>query len=411
MYFKGRSTGTIYEAGPILDQAGEAAVYRTKGDATKLLKIFFTPPSQKSARKFELLTTFSKKISGAALPLEVLSNPSTNEVLGMVIPFFADAIPLNQLMTQSGRISSGVGPELFQAVRTAKIIAEAMSRLHLAGLVEGDVSDSNFMVRLDASKNPTFAYVIDCNSLQFSQRTKNGNEIYESGVATEAFTAPEIQHTDWSTSKRTVFSDSFGLAVIVWLLVFNRSHPFSVVTPPDEDAEPIGERIAKFQFPFSPRLPLPFGWSPPTLNPGLSVLPGEIKKYLFTCFTDADERNRPTASDWASALRRWEQRLNPSGTYLLLRAFNKEWAMRATEFLAPYRPAIQKIAVATGIILAAILLPNAASLFPERDSVPTNSALFDQPEKGNRPKIERNPNREIFPDELRSSFGLSPEED
>ena len=301
----GSSTGRLYRTGPLLARAGEGAVYRVSGDASILLKIFDVPPSARAVQKLELLTGYAPKPEFVALPLETVVDVATRAVVGFVQPFFRRTVPVTRAFDSPGRTRCGLPDHLGHQVTLCRLLAEAVARLHAADLVMGDVSDTNFLISRNWLGRVTAISVIDCNSLQVSRRTNRGHEVFASGVATEAYAAPEVQSTDWSVSPRTVFSDNFGLAVLCWLLLFNGSHPFAVASPRNVDVPPLGERIERRLFTYAPATPLPAGWTQLTLDPSLGVLPNDLRELFFRTFSADDPRDRPTADEWVRAFRTW----------------------------------------------------------------------------------------------------------
>ena len=258
----GSLTGRLYHAGPLLARAGEGAVYRVVGDTSILLKVFDVPPSARAIQKLDLLTQYSPRPAHTALPLETVLDVVNRGVVGFVQPFFDRSVSLSQARDTVSRKLHRLPEGIPHQIKLCRLLAEAMDRLHAADLVMGDVSDTNFLLGRNWLGRVWVVYVIDCNSLQLTVRTNRGHECFPSGVATEAFTAPEIQSTDWATSARTIFSDSFGLAVACWLVLFNGSHPFAVASPRNVDVPPLGERIERRVFPYAPATPLPPGSSP-----------------------------------------------------------------------------------------------------------------------------------------------------
>jgi len=248
-------------------------------------------------------------------------------------------------------------------------------------------------------------YAIDCNSFQVTRRTNRGNEFYPSGVATEAYAAPEVQPTDWSTSPRTIFSDSFGLAVACWLVLFNGSHPFAVASPPNVDVPPLGERIERRLFPFAPTSSLPPGWKPPPLDPPLAILPADVREMFFRTFSTADPRSRPSAEDWCRAFRSWERSLWPSIPLPKMSPWCAQHRNRLSTAIGTV-----KFWSGRGFVLLAIVL---LALFLPRDEAPTSidsKPVTDRPVPTPKqptpevPRTKRPLRRSVDPDLFPESF-------
>ena len=401
----GSDTGRIYHAGPLVARAGEGANYRVVGDASILLKIFDVLPSPRSVQKLELLTRYSPKPAHAAIPLETVVDAASREVVGFVQPFFDRAVPLTRALDSAGRRLLGLSNSLALRVKLCRLLSEAMARLHAADLVMGDVSDSNFLIQRTWFGKPTMIYVIDCNSLQLTIRTNRGTEFFPSGVATEAYTAPEVQPTDWSVSARTIFSDSFGLAVACWLLLFNGSHPFAVATPRNVDVPPLGERIEHRLFPYRPASPLPAGWSQLTLDPSLGILPNDLREMFFRTFSSDDCRDRPASLEWAQAFRNWEAKSMPRLPKNPMSVGHGPLSNRVANVLDGLKPWMGRGLVLVGILVMALFYPRFA---PTSKSNPENGSnqpapLLDQkspPGSQSKPPRPRYVDRDLFPEKL-----------
>lgn len=312
MYFVGIISGRVYTVGALLAQAGEASVYLVEGEPKLLLKVFEDEPTALMVRKLGILAAWPTPPAFTALPLESVCNPTTNSVVGFVQPFFRGAIPYSRVIDDHGRSENSLPGHLHFRVRQCRMLAEAFLRLHVANLSMGDVSDTNFLLGRDFLGRAHTIYVIDTNAFHFQVRTHAGNEVYVAGGGTEAYVAPEVQGTDWSKSHRSVFTDSFGFAVLAWRTLFNGSHPFAVSSPPSADIPPLGRRIQERLFPYQPAKPLPPGWKAANLSPSLSILPVPIREMLFRAFAADDPRDRPLAADWLIAFRAWESDAKPT---------------------------------------------------------------------------------------------------
>lgn len=350
MDYIGTTTGRAYHAGPLLARAGEGAVYRVDGDKSLLLKVLTRPLTPQAVEKLRTLAALRPAPAHTAVPVEVVADPATSAPVGFVQPYFDRAAPLTRALDAHGRGSLRLPDGLASRVKLCRLLAEAFARVHAAHLVVGDVSDGNFLLGTDWLGRVRVVYAIDCNSFQVAVRTARGNEFFPSGVATEEYAAPEVQPTDWSTSLRSVYSDSFGYAVLAWKLVFNGSHPFAVVTPRSVDVPPLGERIGKRQFPFRPGTPLPPSWTAPGLQPSLAVLPADVRELFFRSFSAADPRDRPTADDWLAAVRSWEWAVTPSLPLRVLGAWSGSVADRLATTLTASKPYLGRAAVLVALV-------------------------------------------------------------
>jgi DNA-binding helix-hairpin-helix protein with protein kinase domain len=395
----GLQSQRLYVTSRQLAAGGEGATYTVNGDPSLLLKIFDTPPPHSVVRKLALLAQWNPRPAGCALPIESVVEPGSNRVVGFVQPRFDKAVPLAAVLDDHGRRTHGFADDLATRVRILRLLAEAFVRVHEASLVIGDVSPGNFLLARDWLGRPSFVFAIDCNSFQVFLRTPHGNEFHPSGVATEEYAAPEVQPTDWSTSLRSVFSDSFGFGVIAWKMIFNGSHPNTVASHRNVDVPPIGERIERRICPYAPVTPLPPGWSAPPLTPSLDVLPTAVRDLFFTAFTASDPRDRPELVAWQRAIRNWERVLLPSLLLRLVASWHGGIALQCSKLLANASPWAGRLTILAGIVFLAVIGPGTAepprSDTGRQESGSIRRAWFSTP---TRPRVPRPIDRTLFPE-------------
>ena len=119
-------------------------------------------------------------------------------------------------------------------------IAEAFRWLHTIHVRIGDVNPSNILVNDNGS-----VMLIDCDSFQIPGPP--GHQPYPCVVGSPEYTAPEID--DFRRQFRSQDSDNFALAVLLYQLLGNGSHPYQGVDASAADAvSNIRERIKEHRF-------------------------------------------------------------------------------------------------------------------------------------------------------------------
>ena len=119
-------------------------------------------------------------------------------------------------------------------------IAEAFRWLHAIHVRIGDVNPSNILVSDDGS-----VMLIDCDSFQIPGPP--GHQPYPCVVGSPEYTAPEID--DFRRQFRSQDSDNFALAVLLYQLLGNGSHPYQGIDASSADAvSNIRERIKDHRF-------------------------------------------------------------------------------------------------------------------------------------------------------------------
>ena len=172
-------------------------------------------------------------------------------------------------------------------------IAEAFRWLHTIHVRIGDVNPSNILVSDDGS-----VMLIDCDSFQIPGPP--GHQPYPCVVGSPEYTAPEID--DFRRQFRSQDSDNFALAVLLYQLLGNGSHPYQGVDASAADAvSSIRERIKGHRFAHQPQGGL---WRPtPGQVRSWRAMPEAVRNAFRQAFSPgAPHIGRPTADAWASIL-------------------------------------------------------------------------------------------------------------
>ena len=103
-------------------------------------------------------------------------------------------------------------------VHAACNLARALAVLHAGGNVVGDINHGNVLV-----SSRGVIKLIDCDSFQIQA----GERRYLCEVGVPTHTPPELQGHNLRTVTRTPNHDAFGLAVVIFQLLFLGRHPFS----------------------------------------------------------------------------------------------------------------------------------------------------------------------------------------
>jgi DNA-binding helix-hairpin-helix protein with protein kinase domain/Tfp pilus assembly protein PilF len=103
-------------------------------------------------------------------------------------------------------------------IYVAANIARAVAAIHEHGLVIGDVNPKNILVTRKAT-----VYLLDVDSFQVSAEGKT----YRCEGGFPEYTPPELQGVAFRDVDRAQDHDCFGLAVVIFQLLFMGRHPFS----------------------------------------------------------------------------------------------------------------------------------------------------------------------------------------
>ena len=143
---------------------------------------------------------------------------------GYVMPLVEGMLPLVNFYVPKLRREKRPLFDYYYLVTAALNVATAMRALHERDYVIGDVNESNILV-----SDRALATVVDTDSFQVSDAATGA--IYRCLVGKPEFTPPELQvpGTNFARVNRAREHDSFGLAVMLFQLLMEGTHPFDGV--------------------------------------------------------------------------------------------------------------------------------------------------------------------------------------
>jgi len=297
------SKGSQFILGKKIGSGGEGDVFDIPSSHhTLVAKIYHKPLDTTKQEKLRLMVQDCnedlKTIS--AWPVDLLFIGHTGTVCGFLMQKIADCEPIHKVYGPSHRKQSFPNADWRFLVRTAKNLSAVFNVIHKYEYVVGDVNEGNILVTRKACVR-----FIDCDSFQV---TKKDTTYYcEVGVA--QFTPPEIQSSDNFRMKRTQNHDNFGLAVLIFHLLFMGRHPFSGVYQGPQDMT-LEKAIAQYRFAFGKNAHLK-SIVPPPDSVDLSIVPAELRGLFEQAFTEtgSEPDGRPSANDWWNALDFLEKRI------------------------------------------------------------------------------------------------------
>ena len=191
-------------------------------------------------------------------------------------------------------------------IRAARNCAVAFDVIHGCGHVIGDVNQGGILV----SKQATIK-LIDCDSFQ----VRHGGRLFPCDVGVPHFTPPELQGKSFKGLHRTEDHDRFGLAILVFHLLFMGRHPF-VGRFQGKGDMPIEQAIVEGRFAFSQNAAR-MQMMPPPFALRLRDASAEIAALFERAFRlRANGRpGRPAAAEWARGLDALEHSLSRCAEY------------------------------------------------------------------------------------------------
>jgi len=290
------SEGQSIQLGNCIGKGGEGSVYEVDGHPSLVAKVYHqTPLPEEQCCKLELMvarrTDQLSKI--AAWPESILRQASSNEPCGILMPKVNKARHLHELYGTTNRRMHFPEVRWHHLLLAARNLAAAFHTLHEAGIVIGDINQGNLMVN-----NQYGIRFIDCDSFQIT----DGEKIHFCPVGTPHFTPPELQSKNLGGVTRTLDHDLFGLANLIFHLIFVGRHPFAGRFRGEGDLL-IEEAIAERRFAFS-RDKNATMVDPPPYSLQLDDLPQGMAQLFETALRTGGLNGtpRPTTEEWVAQL-------------------------------------------------------------------------------------------------------------
>lgn len=287
------STGRPIVLRSELGRGGEGTVYEIDGDIKLAAKIYH--PEKASERREKLLSmvqaNWHAQASNVAFPIDALFD-SANQFAGFTMPRVGGHKPIERLYSPTSRKTDFPGANFAFLLRVGLNIARALANVNATGCVVGDINHSGVLVSNDATVT-----LIDCDSFQVSSNGK----LFHCKVGVSEFTPPELQGKRLDQIVRTSNHDSFGLAVLLFSLLFMGRHPFAGKYLGKGDM-PMETAIAQFRFAYSARKS-ETRMEPPPSVPLLADIPQALANAFEIAFGPPGVSvGRPKPSDWVALL-------------------------------------------------------------------------------------------------------------
>ena len=167
----------------------------------------------------------------------------------------------------------------------ARNLATAAAALHRHGVLIGDLNSRNVL----ATDRARIA-IIDADSFQTTD--PDTGRTFRCPVGTPEYTPPRLQGLDFAQVDRTAEDDDFALAVMLYQLLFQGSHPFAGTTTPDPNQASVAQRIADGLFAHAKG-------ASPTPHSALIWKDTPLKKPFTAAFSG---NTPPTALSWHAIL-------------------------------------------------------------------------------------------------------------
>lgn len=289
-----RANGSSIVLGNRIAKGGEGTVYAVSNDPTVVAKIYHAPLKPEKFEKLQAMSFLAKPelVAVAAWPVDMAYRSRGQEPVGVLMPYVQKHREIHQLYSPAQRKLHYPRADWSFLVHVARNCAAAFETVHAFGHVIGDVNQSGVLVADSATVR-----LIDCDSFQ----VRYNGRLFQCDVGVPQYTPPELSGKSFKEITRTEQHDCFGLALIIFHLLFMGRHPFSGRYAGREDM-PIERAIKEGRFAFSQKAKL-YGMMPPPYSLPLTALPSELANLFERAFAwPLITNGRPSAREWREAM-------------------------------------------------------------------------------------------------------------
>ena len=232
----------------------------------------------------------------AAWPTGTLHASPGGRLVGILLPKVTGHREVHQLYSPAQRKTHYPKADWAFLVHAAMNCAAAFETVHEHGHVIGDVNQSGLLV----SDSGTIR-LIDCDSFQ----VRGNGGLFHCVVGVPQYTPPELQGlSTFRSVERTRSHDGFGLALIVFHLLFMGRHPF-VGRYGGTGEMPIERAISEGRFAYS-RNASSVQMARPPHSLSLDACAAPVGRLVRGAFAkpNGSAQERPSAADWRLCWRR-----------------------------------------------------------------------------------------------------------
>jgi DNA-binding helix-hairpin-helix protein with protein kinase domain len=281
-----------------IGKGGEGEVFVAAGETNLAIKLYTV--RDKATREPKIVAMIraglAKKSPLTAFPIALVRRKN-GDFAGFTMRLVPEHKPLHDLYSPGSRKHNFPQADFRFLVRAAANIARAVASVHHAGCVIGDINHSSILI----SKKATVA-LIDADSFQIV----DGAQKFRCLVGVPEYTPPELQGLRLSEVVRTSNHDAFGLAIVIFQLIFMGRHPF-VGSVRRGEIPPLHEAIRDYRYVYSADHNV--GMDQPPGTPSVPRFSPEMAQSFDKAFLRSHSIQRPSAMDWVRTLDGFEKSL------------------------------------------------------------------------------------------------------
>ena len=305
------TNGATYKIAAELNNGGEGKVCYISSNPDLVCKVYKPTKLNSELRRkinfmLELHSEFTdKNLSSLAWPIDLARNEKGDFIGFVMKKVTGDSI---RKCYTANDFSVTYRQRIWIAINLCALVDSVHTSIKQ---VIGDFNPDNILV----DKNTGVVSLVDTDS--FHLKTKNGI-VFRCGVLQGQYLAPELQGVDLKTTYSETYTpetDRFSLAIHIFCLLMNGTHPFA------SRKAPISTSVGKnsVAFPAIESL-IKNGQSPhfsrkrddllpPIYCPDISILPVNLQRLFRRAFDEgySDPSVRPSAIEWYNELKAIER--------------------------------------------------------------------------------------------------------
>jgi hypothetical protein len=284
--------------GKAIGQGGEGEVFLVDGYSDLVVKRYrkVPLPAEQDAKLRHMVTLGCPELfQHTAWPSDLVLSGDGSQLVGIAMRLVDGMVPIVHAYSLKHRLKTFPWKDWGFLLQVARNTSAAFESIHSRGHVIGDINEGNILVGSNSR-----VLLLDCDSFQV---TANG-EIFGCRVGVASFTPPELQNCSFAGRRRTIQHDAFGLAVLLFHLLFVGRHPFGGRPTRQDVTGELSSNIEQCRFAYAPDA-ASRGLVQPPKSLSLEFVPHPLRGMFVRAFTEEGSRvGRPTAAEWTRELDR-----------------------------------------------------------------------------------------------------------
>lgn len=286
-------SGRPVAVGQELGRGGEGAVFDVAHDPGLVAKVYHGSVEPQKVAKLRAMARIgdAELFKIAAWPTGTLHDRPGGVLRGILMPKVTGHREIHQLYGPAHRKHYFPAADWSFLIHAAMNCAAAFETVHDHGHVIGDVNQGGVLVSAQGTVR-----LIDCDSFQ----VRENGQLYYCVVGVPQYTPPELVGSDFRSTPRTRHHDCFGLALLIFHLLFMGRHPFAGRFSGQGDMT-IERAISEGRFAFS-RSAASYQMAAPPHSLNMDAVSPRLAGLFERAFARG-ATTRPLAAEWRAALK------------------------------------------------------------------------------------------------------------